>query len=810
MAVCAAVAFVMSPGVSDGQGSRSATIQTDGVSSRSMDQKWIDESGADWVWPSGADGPNQYVQLVHTFDVPTSVADARLAISADTNYAVWLNGQFAGFGQWSNFPDDKTFDVLDLQPLVRLGPNRLCILAWYQGHDTSQYRKGYPGVLYAVGTAGKVAAVSGPATRMRKAPDYVSGPVPLVTGQLGFTFEHHGEKADGWLGGDYQFGASWTAPVPAETKPLAARPVRPRPVARLSPGRRIPVHVHAQGAFLRSGSSGTVAAAMQTDFLSWRSAPDLFERPAGTLPAPQEAGLTFKADGYSSATGPYVVLDLGREEAGLLEIEVDAPEGTVMDVAYGEHLEDLRVRAHVGGRNFAVRHVCGAGRHTFMHPFLRIAGRYIQVHIIPPAGAGAVVLYYAGMRPTDYPVVKNGAFRCPDAMHNRIWQVSERSLELCMHEHYEDCPWREQALYGMDGRNQMLAGYYCYGNYDFAAASLDLLAKGMNEEDGFLELCAPARVSVNIPSFSLAWIMALDDYLLFSGDRAFVRSQMPVARRILERCTRETSGALILNPSGRRMWHFYEWAPGLDKAAAGDLDAPLNLFYLLSLDAAARMTRECGENGEEFQRKAREVRAAVAPTFWDEGAHALRTRVGSADAPHFAELTQALALLADAVPADRADALRARLAQDNNGLVACTISHCLYRFEALLQDKDRYGARVFELIQRDWGMMIEQGATSFWETIDGAKAFGNAGSLCHGWSGIPAWFYGAWMLGVRPTAPGFAQYKIDPVPGVVTHAEGRVPTPFGVLEARWQLDAQSEQTTSSVTSVELPAGSAWR
>jgi hypothetical protein len=110
---------------------------------------------------------------------------------------------------------------------------------------------------------------------------------------------------------------------------------------------------------------------------------------------------------------------------------------------------------------------------------------------------------------------------------------------------------------------------------------------------------------------------------------------------------------------------------------------------------------------------------------------------------------------------------------------------CLYKFEALLQDRN-YGARVFELIRRDWGYMLRQGATSFWETIDGASAFENAGSLCHGWSGIPAWFYGAWMLGVKPTAPGFEKYAIDPLPGVVEWAEGSVPTPSGVIQATRQ------------------------
>ena len=42
--------------------------------------------------------------------------------------------------------------------------------------------------------------------------------------------------------------------------------------------------------------------------------------------------------------------------------------------------------------------------------------------------------------------------------------------------------------------------------------------------------------------------------------------------------------------------------------------------------------------------------------------------------------------------------------------------------------------------------MLDAGATTVWETADGAAAFDNAGSLCHGWSAIPVYYY-ATLLG---------------------------------------------------------------
>src|SRR5690606_18246694 len=127
------------------------------------------------------------------------------------------------------------------------------------------------------------------------------------------------------------------------------------------------------------------AVAMQSDALSHRELGDLFESPRIQLSDSDTTGIPLKAQAWDGMSGAYVVLDVGREEAGLLDLELEAPAGTIIDVGFGEHLEDLRVRTSVGGRNFANRYVASEGYQEFLHPYLRLAGRYIQVHIIPPA-----------------------------------------------------------------------------------------------------------------------------------------------------------------------------------------------------------------------------------------------------------------------------------------------------------------------------------------------------------------------------------------------------------------------------------------
>ena len=77
----------------------------------------------------------------------------------------------------------------------------------------------------------------------------------------------------------------------------------------------------------------------------------------------------------------------------------------------------------------------------------------------------------------------------------------------------------------------------------------------------------------------------------------------------------------------------------------------------------------------------------------------------------------------------------------NGDLSDCSLSMKIFKYDALLAtDKEKYQAWVLNEIRREYGKMIEQGDT-VWETIEGASAFDNAGSLCHGWSAIPVYYY---------------------------------------------------------------------
>ena len=86
--------------------------------------------------------------------------------------------------------------------------------------------------------------------------------------------------------------------------------------------------------------------------------------------------------------------------------------------------------------------------------------------------------------------------------------------------------------------------------------------------------------------------------------------------------------------------------------------------------------------------------------------------------------------------------------------------------------------------------MLETGDT-LWETADGAEAFDNAGSLCHGWSSVFARFFQNCILGVTVTSPGGSQITVAPWPGKRKWASGEVRTARGIVKISWDREKSS-------------------
>ncbi len=680
-----------------------------------------------WIWLDEGK-PNTYaeVRLHHTGDT--------LHISVEGQYVVFADGERINSTQYPDFPAHKVVQLLDVK-----GAKSILIQCWYQGIDTLVTREEKPGLRFELYEGDTLVEKSDAETLIRPIAGYVSGEIPHITPQLGFGYICKAEKEAEWR----------QAVVIDKVCYLAEKKIKE--LELLAPVEGI---LKIQGTY-QLGEGETTAEKMQSSGLFWKDIRAF------------KPGDTFVSD---ENDGIFLIYDFGQMYEGYVGFDIDCKESCAIDIGFGEHLEDGRVRTTVGHRNLAVT----AHNGKFVHWFRRLGCRYVELFIHSHAAKVNSVTTIPVYYPED-----DEAFVAPqDHLHRKIAEVSRRTLRSCMHEHYEDCPWREQALYGFDSRNQMLCGYYAFGEYDYARENMRLLSWSLRE-DGLLELCSPARHRRTIPSFSLAFIIELEEYCRHSGDVNFAEEMLPTVETIISAFKPYIRDGLIYTPDKPTYWNFYEWQDMLSGDANFGKPVPeagLQFFYILALQRVQKLYVYIGKGGNVWVNETLKAMTEGAEAYWDNENKAYASYIVDGMHIQYAELIQSLALYAGIVTEERQARLRERLY--NNEFVTVTLSYSLFKYEALLQDP-AYAEKVFDEIAERWGRMLYANATTFWEVDEGAEAFDRAGSLCHGWSAIPYYLYGAYGAGIKATGCGKWE-KTAPAGNI--NAKYRIRTGNGFIE----------------------------
>ncbi len=431
--------------------------------------------------------------------------------------------------------------------------------------------------------------------------------------------------------------------------------------------------------------------------------------------------------GEAVAQGIY---DLGRETAGYLFVKLRAASAATVKVVYGQHLTDGQVRYLIGPRDFSFEIHTECGEREFEILFVRVSARFLQTFV--PEGVEVLSI---GVIPALYPQ-REREFCLADETEQRIYDVSVRTLRLCMNMHYEDTPWREQGLYVMDSRNQMLCGYYAFEDAAFQRANLIFMTRGVRS-DGLLELTFPAVNTPSIPFFSLMYPVAVYEYVEHTEDKSILSETMPTMRRIMKifRSKIGENGCIPSFPAP--YWNFYEWSRGCaDAIPRAGRQVPFAYDHLILscayVYAAERFEKLCTMAGTDFESQKESVKRGIVQHFYEEHTGLFRLR---SDEPElYSQLGHAFALLIGL-----GDERTVAAVKNDTALIPATLSMLPFVYDVLLMrgEKDY----VLGDIRAKYGYMLERGATSFWETIEGADDFNKAGSLCHGWSAIPVYYY---------------------------------------------------------------------
>jgi alpha-L-rhamnosidase len=453
----------------------------------------------------------------------------------------------------------------------------------------------------------------------------------------------------------------------------------------------------------------------------------------------------------------------------LFEVEYITPDGVIQ---------------HTWGNRNGVRYLTRDGLNRFTSTRRR-AGRYLFLTLRNQRSP--VRIRKLQLIESTYPVNAIGSFRCSDARLERIWEISERTLKLCMEDTFTDCPLYEQTLWVGDARNESVYAYPVFGAVDIGRRCIRLAAQSLERYE-IVGSQVPSAWDALLPAWSFLWVISVWDYYFYTGDLNFLRETWPAVVRNLQGAEhRLDENGLFSAP----FWNMFDWS-GIDDQHATVLHN--SLLLVGALDAAWRCASVLGDEQRTSWLTGFRARLnASLNRLWDPARHAYPDSIhadGSLS-PSTSQHTSFLALRYDVIGPENAPHALANLLHPPEDMVRVGSPFAMmYFYEAL--EKAGHPDAILRSIYECYLPMLAAGATTVWEVFptsqDRPGGFPTR-SHTHAWSSAPLYFLGRIVLGIRQVETAGKAYEVSPVLGDLEWAAGSVATVRGPLRVEWRREA---------------------
>jgi alpha-L-rhamnosidase len=756
--------------------------------------------------PQAPDSHGLFRRIVHLDQLP---ARAPARITADSRYALYVNGQEVFRGPIRSQPRRLHYDLFDLAPYLRPGANVLAVYVKYYGTPKSYWMPAAPnltlgksGILVFeanLGAAGWL--VSDASWKARKSDawsaelrsgngDPVGGGVPIEifdARRFPYGWRDAGFDDSGW-------GAAQIVPAKhiggfAATQPPTDPygPLYPRPIARLGGQLQTPAALQADTL------AGQADVALASPVRRMRAAVTLDV--SGTAPVD---GLPVTVD-VPLGGMVRLSLDMGRIVSGFVTFGLQAPAGAVLDLAYLEEPlvdPDSNIDVRAGTRYIA------RGEHDRFQVFDSNGFRY--AYILVHGMQGAVTLERFAVQEQLYPWVEGASFTCGDEALNRIFKAGVRTVQLNSHDSFIDCPTREQRAWVGDGVVHQMV--HLATNRDWRLAWHFLTLGNSPRSDGMLPMSVVGEIEAQgaftIPDWALHWVHGVYNGYRFSGDRDRVKALMPTIERVLRwYAPYQTAGGVLKDVSE---WNLVDWSSVLVR----DTSSILTALWARGLREFAEMAGWLEERGS--QRWAEELYARARQgfeVFWDEGRGSYVDHiVNGARRPAMSQLAGATAIIAGLAPEARWGRIIDTITDPARLVVRSWIGGSQGEYSP-----EKTQQQIQGIYAIDWDaereIVVAEPFMSYavhdavaqagkadrlpdlyprWSEflVDGYDTIGECwgwGTHVHGWSCTPTRDMIFYTLGVTPAAPGYTKARVAPRLGRLAWATGNVPTPHGMI-----------------------------
>jgi hypothetical protein len=472
-----------------------------------------------------------------------------------------------------------------------------------------------------------------------------------------------------------------------------------------------------------------------------------------------------------------VRLDFGVESAAWIEFDSpDCPGEVEMSISEYDEPGVEKTRAPARHGNTYRLELNDELYDGVRFAWIRVTGWHAPWHI---TGIRAV----CQVKPTNYA----GSFACSDPLLTRSWYMAAYGVKAALCKDYFGAILMDRGdrlSWTGDAHPAQAAALVAFGNTAFVRQNLDNTA---GQDNG-------------IRSYSLYWVLSLLDYYRYTGDADTLRHYLDNACAKLDAACADFGKDPALS--------FYGWD---ERLGAGfeiwfrPSAEPQRAYEMLAIRAWREFADAMGQLGRNDLRDlyASRARAKLAELAQKSGWCSGLGVHAAADAINTGLLDQGTR-----------DALYAKELGDPVNRLSLSPFNEYFILQALAR-LGRWDDALCTV--RDmWGGMLEYGGTTTfevyrpsWNRVLGTNdAVPNAQcgivSLCHPWgAGVVPWL-SEQVLGIVPTAPGFAAYDIRPHLGTtLTRVSGSTPTPCGEIRASFDLDTGAGR-------VHAPAGTLGR
>ncbi|WP_421794986.1 alpha-L-rhamnosidase N-terminal domain-containing protein [Haliscomenobacter sp.] len=421
--------------------------------------------------------------------------------------------------------------------------------------------------------------------------------------------------------------------------------------------------------------------------------------------------------------------------------------------------------------------------------------RFIQIDVITQQEPLQLLDFYNLKTGSSIPI--RAAFSTNDPMHGKIFDLCQRTVQLCTQDYFLSDAYYETMQYLGDSKVHIPVWQSMTGN--------DLHTRNALQQfhysrlpDGNLTSCYPLKSTFVHPTYSVIWVDMVYDYLKYSGDKAYTQQFLSGIQHTL------ASFDALIQPNGlagATSWNYFvDWyveSPqgGLGPGHKGLNSAVVTLHYVHALQSAAKIFQIFGRNTEatQYLTRANFIKKKVYEQCFDAKRGIFAERP---DKSFYDQHSNIMAVLTDAAPASLHQSILSKILKEE-GISPATYYYRYYLFEAIHKAQ---AIDLFELAQEPWKELVNLNLTTALERFESGKK--PTRSECHPWSTAPAYFYYKTIAGIEPTGLGFSKLKIAPNLGMLQQVSGLYPTLLG--DIRFELKRQGK--TGIEAELDLPPG----